>query len=121
MCEFCGTSGVCGVCGWDQGDALTQGERRKDVVEWIGDVDRPLPSVVLSDIYADLAADADRLDSEADPVHELAERVEIDARYALKQLRSSLGAGGLLTMGDYVSRAIDALERVVGVCEGVRA
>ena len=57
-----------------------------------------------------LAVDAGTMASDA--VHEFAESIETDVRYAVKQLRRA--DTGL----DAVSRALDALERVLGAITG---
>lgn len=170
MCEFCGRSGVCVVCGWDQGDTPLKGWT-ENVGEWreVGETitvsrasvtSRALPADEvrrrsveslrsymddLVDAQAELDGDDDlpfgeeddesscagvfrgrdlspedllRLDGSLgldaaqaaeSAVREFGESIEIDLRYAVRQLRRA--DHGL----DCVRRALDALERVEAV------
>lgn len=144
MCEFCGLSGKCGVCGWDQGSVGERAVRLVDdivmqVVGGVGDGDKRLTGQAAlnaelearlacgdacDDSGLDLAAldgslAMDAREAAAGAVLEFAERIGTDVRYAVKQLQKLLGCGSLATMRDCGSRALDALERVEGVIGSV--
>lgn len=95
MCEFCGVSGRCCVCGHDQGaGGVLELVPGWDVAgEWHGPDVLPLAEPVLA------VVDVDDIDT--------------DLRYALRQLRSAMGAEVMMrTYRDHVARALDALERI---------
>lgn len=98
--------GVCGVCGADVfgecicGDVLPIAEEMGGSREELRVLD------------ASLSLDAVACAEGA--VHEFAESIETDVRYALGQLRGVRGAGSEYRGADRVSRALDALERVEG-------
>lgn len=87
FCEFCGDGGKCAVCGHDQ-----------DAAEELRRLD------------GSLGLDAEA--GAADAVHEFAESIETDVRYALGQIRGFRREDGMRTAMDRISRALDALESV---------
>lgn len=93
FCEFCGDGGRCAVCGYDQ-----------DAAEELRRLD------------GSLGLDAEA--GAADAVHEFAESIETDVRYAMTQLLGGL-SGSSSADSDRMQRALDALERVEGRIAGV--
>ncbi len=156
MCENCGTSGLCVVCGWDQGEVPLAGWTT-DVGEWHEpdggvatisvspptvasraggrltavdraecpgalSVERDSTGAVVAVEYADYCISRDGVPfavecdvPDVDVVEDFADRLRVDAGYALGQLRRAFGEGvSRRVVDDAVQRAFDALERIVG-------
>ncbi len=119
MCENCGTSGLCVVCGWDQGEEVSGWTT--DVGEW-REPDGTIsvaPAVVASPVRHELrpveSSAVELVRSADERVEDFADSLRVDVGYALGQLRTACyGSSSVRQKQDCACRALDALERIAG-------